>query len=111
MSRKKQIEDLRAQLEQLRSDFVNSEGRRQDHVDRLDTVEVMIEGHDSTLDDTSEIVRSLPPVDTKLRTPTAFRTWSSKEFRPAVSRILVSISIHLLAPSATPIMFAEDSRK
>lgn len=68
MSRKKQIEELRAQLEQLRSDFVNAEGRRQDHVDRLDTVEVMIDGHDSTLDDTSEIVRSLPPVDKIART-------------------------------------------
>ena len=68
MSRKKQMAELQAQLEALRAEFLSAEGRRQDHVDRLDTVEVMIDGHDSTLDDTSEIVRSLPPVDKIART-------------------------------------------
>ena len=68
MSRKKQIAALQAQLEQLRTDFLSSEGRRQEQVDRLDTVEVMIDGHDSTLDDTAEIIRQLPPVNTIART-------------------------------------------
>ena len=57
MSRKKQIAALQAQLEQLRTDFLSAEGRQQAHTDRLDTVEVMIDGHDSTLDTTSEIVQ------------------------------------------------------
>jgi uncharacterized coiled-coil protein SlyX len=68
MSRKKQMAALQAQLEELRAEFLTSEGRRQEQTDRLDTVEVLIDGHDSTLDDTSEIVRSLPPVDKIART-------------------------------------------
>lgn len=68
MSRKKQIAALQEQLEQLRADFVNAETRRQEQIDRLDTVEVMIDGHDSTLDDTAEIVRMLPPPDRIART-------------------------------------------
>lgn len=68
MSRKKQIAELQAQLEQLRSDFVSAESRRQEQIDRLDTVEVMIDGHDSSLDNTSEILRLLPPPDHIART-------------------------------------------
>lgn len=68
MSRKKQIAALQAQLEQLRADFVSAEGRRQEQIDRLDSVEVMIDGHDSSLDTTSEIVRLLPPADRIART-------------------------------------------
>ena len=54
MSRKKQMAELQAQLEALRAEFLSAEGRRQEQFDRLDTVEVMIDGHDSTLDDTSD---------------------------------------------------------
>lgn len=68
MSRKKQIAALQAQLEQLRADFVSAEDRRQEQTDRLDSVEVMIDGHDSTMDTTSEIVRLLPPPDRIART-------------------------------------------
>jgi len=68
MSRKKQIAALQAQLEQLRADFVSAEDRRQEQMDRLDSVEVMIDGHDSTMDTTSEIVRLLPPPDRIART-------------------------------------------
>lgn len=68
MSRKKQIQELQTQLEALRSEFVAAEERRQHQTDRIDNVEVMIDGHDSTLDDTGEILRSLPPAAAIART-------------------------------------------
>jgi len=68
MSRKKQIQELQSQLDALRSEFVAAEERRQTQTDRLDNVEVMIDGHDSTLDDTGEILRSLPPAKAIART-------------------------------------------
>lgn len=61
MSKKKQIAELRAELEQLRSIVSGAESSRTEQTGRLDNLEVMIDGHDSTLDDTSEIVRQLPP--------------------------------------------------
>jgi chromosome segregation ATPase len=67
MSRKKQIEELRAQLEQLRSAFAESEDRRHEQTGRLDSIEVIIDGHDATLDNTSEILRSFPAPDAVAR--------------------------------------------
>lgn len=61
MSKKKQIAELRAELEQLRSIVSGAESSRTEQTGRLDNLEVMLDGHDSTLDDTSEIVRQLPP--------------------------------------------------
>ena len=61
MSKKKQIAELRAELDELRSMVSGAENGRVEQSGRLDNLEVMIDGHDSTLDDTSEIVRQLPP--------------------------------------------------
>ena len=95
MSRKKQMAVLQAQLEELRAEFLSSEGRRQEQTDRLDTVEVMIDGHDSTLDDTSEIVRSLPPVDKIARTEMV------DELNATTSRSFSAVHDTLAAQQAT----------
>ena len=60
-SRKKRLEELRTQLESLRSEFHAAEGDRQQQESRLNNVEGIIDGHDATLDNTAEMLRVLDP--------------------------------------------------
>ena len=59
LSRKKQIQDLRQQLETMRSEISATQARREEHDSRIANVEGIIEGHDATLEVTGKMLEDL----------------------------------------------------